>query len=101
MWTPPPTSQSHCIPIHLSKCRFDIDKFNTCLINERPMSFYSALAEFETLNPLFRDKIGMHLAIRLPGFLDFLSVPFNISLIKDCHTAAYAMVSKCARKAKR
>ena len=92
----------YCIPIHLSKCRFDVAKFDSCLKDERPMAMYSALAEIETIiNPSFPDKIGMYLAIGLPDFLDILSVPFNLSPIKDCHTAAYAMIGKCARKAKR
>ncbi len=92
----------YCIPIHLSKCRFDVAKFDSCLKDERPMAMYSALAEIETIiNPSFPDKIGMYLAIGLPDFLDILSVPFNLSPIKDCHTAAYAMIAKCARKAKR
>ena len=77
-------------------------KFDSCLKDERPMAMYSALAEIETIiNPSFPDKIGMYLAIGLPDFLDILSVPFNLSPIKDCHTAAYAMIAKCARKAKR
>ena len=86
----------------MSKCRFDVAKFDSCLKDERPMAMYSALAEIETIiNPSFPDKIGMYLAIGLPDFLDILSVPFNLSPIKDCHTAAYAMIAKCARKAKR
>lgn len=91
----------YCIPIHLSKCRFDIDKFNSCLRTERPMAFYSIFSEIDAYSPIFLDKTGMGLAILLPNFIDFLSIPFNISPIKDCHTGAYAMIAKCARKSKR
>jgi hypothetical protein len=46
-------------------------------------------------------QTGLFMAILLPNFIDFLSIPFNISPIKDCHTGAYAMIAKCARKSKR
>ena len=68
---------------------------------ERPMALYSIFAEIDAFSPIFPDKIGMYLAIGLPGFIDFLSAPFNLSPIKNCHTGAYAMIAKCAKKAKR
>ena len=65
------SEKKFCIPIRLSKCRFDIDKFNSCMKTERPMALYSIFAEIDAFSPIFPDKIGMYWGIgagaRRPG----------------------------------
>ena len=90
-------SYKYCVSIHLSKCRYDIEKFNYILDHTRPFAFYSILGEFAAPS----DLIGMTLAINLPKYIDFVSIPFNMSFVKDCHSAAYAMIAEAARKSKR
>ena len=90
-------SYKYCVSIHLSKCRYDIKKFNYILDHTRPFAFYSIFGEFAAPS----DLIGMTLAINLPKYIDFISIPFNMSFVKDCHSAAYAMIAEAARKSKR
>ena len=90
-------SYKYCVTIHLSKCRYDIEKFNYILDHMPPFAFYSIFGEYAA--PL--DLIGMTLAINLPKYIDFISIPFNNIFVKDCHSAAYAMIAEAARKSKR
>lgn len=90
-------SYKYCVTIHLSKCRYDIEKFNYILAHMPPFAFYSIFGEYTA--PL--DLIGMTLAINLPKYIDFISIPFNNIFVKDCHSAAYAMIAEAARKSKR
>ena len=104
-------NKKYCYPFYLKKCHFDIEKFNSCLEEERPKALYSFMGYPITVidpaiiinfpNFINEAIIGAYLAIYLPKNIDKLSDRFNKLPIKNCYSAAYHMLAKCAKKAKR